>query len=759
MKDRINNHKAISHSWCKGFLIVFILFLSPQLCFSDDTNLLRDGQWINRIRKDHPRMFLNQDMLPSLRMEVKGRYRKLFEDMRTQVNALPVDAPVILKTELFTVLPNGKINFKKASQKGETLFKYNGSEQAVKAALLYLITQEKQYLEKAKNYLKLSNHVLKWTSEHNIWMDHTGNTRVNALTAYDWIYNDITPNERKEILMPMLAYITEAQPKGSFKFRRSMGGPTNGNYGELPLEWFAGLVAYEDGIDNTKAEGMLRRGAALFVDMMDHREKISAGSGLLSTATVSYSFGVYPYSTFNFLHTWKSAFNQDLSERWKQMLDYPNWFDWAAIKLTPDGNMLYHGIGDLAHANNLLGIAEMYTNLAQTIHFYGKNHPDKIARAYETQLRLPEKRRAVQQGQFPFLPFLLNNFDPAGAAKTKPAKVSSPRYFFNPSFGLLFMRSGIGETDTYASFRFGSSQVNHQHYDELSFVIYKHNFLALDAGSRTETAHHHNFAAQSVAHNTLLIHEPKELVPYFWRPWGFKPDGKTYYNHGGQLYKDRAKSIALQSTEDFIYAAGDATKSYAEVKSKAVTRQFVYLKPNLFVIYDRVTSVKDNQAKEFLLHFQNEPVKLDAETWRSDHEGRLFVRTLLPEKAAFNIVGGPGREFEASGRNWELPGGNDWEKQMKLTGKWRLEVSASTPNVHTAFLHVLQAGSGAEKQMIATKLRKSADCDIVEFTDLSGTRWELEFNRTGELGLKVKQVSSKGKVVFDAALPNVIEKK
>src|SRR5690606_8781523 len=171
--------------------------------------------------------------------------------------------------------------------------------------------------------------------------------RSNALTAYDWVCSELDTAQRKELLMPMLDYIAKSQPDGEYTFRRSKGGPQSGGYGERPLEWFAGLAGYGDGVDDARAEGMLKRGGKLYTDMMNYRENISAGSGLLAASTVTYSFSTYPYGTFHFLHTLRSAFNQDVTGRWKQMLDYPNWFDWAALKLYPDGDMLFHGIGDI----------------------------------------------------------------------------------------------------------------------------------------------------------------------------------------------------------------------------------------------------------------------------------------------------------------------------------------------------------------------------------------------------------------------------
>lgn len=747
----------------KSFLcgILGVLAVAVPVAAGDATGLLRGGQWMHRLRPNHPRLFLNADMLPALRERAATVAKADFDALKKEVDALPDDAPIIMETSLFDKLPDGRVKLHNPSQQGHTLFRYNGSDQAADAAMLYLLTGEKQYLAKAKAYLKLANYVLVWTANAGIWADLDGNTRIKSLAAWDWIYNDLTPEERRELLMPILDYITQSQPDGSYRFRRTIGSYIDGNYGETSLEWYAGIAAAGAGIDDKRAEKMLRRGAQLFVDMMDYRERTSGGTGLLSSITPGYSFGIYPYSTFHFFHTWKAAFGEDLSERWTQMCNYPVWFEWSAIRLDPSGKMLYWGIGDQEHRDNLFSCTAMYTHLAQTIHFYGASHPDKAELAYALMARLPESQRKVSVRfrnllpGYSFLPFLLTGFDPRRVAAADPAKIQYGPYFYAPSFGVLFMRSGTGENDTFASFRFGSANINHQHYDELSFIIYKRNFLALDAGSRCETAHHHMYAAQSVAHNTLLIHEEREEVPPFWKAWGYKPDGKTYYNHGGQNTMGKARALALRSTPDFIYAAGDATACYSAKKCRQAVRQFVWLKPDLFVIYDRVSSVRPDQKKEFLLHTQNRPAEIDARTRRAEHDGVLFIRTLLPEKAVLHQEGGPGREFFASGRNWEINDSPDWDKSYRLTGKWTLEISDANPRNRTEFLHVLQAALPGTEQMIETELFQEGGCDGVRLTDPAGTRWELRFNRNGNIGLHLRQTGADGKVIFDGALSGV----
>ncbi|MFD1628319.1 heparinase II/III domain-containing protein [Pseudopedobacter beijingensis] len=733
-----------------------LLILSALTLPAQQFDLLGNGAWLSKISKEHPRIFINKKTLIDIKAKVKQDLCSEYEKLKKEVDELPFDAPIVMNTDLYIQNADGSIKTHKVAEQGQKLFKYNGGDQAVKIALVYLISEDPKLAAKAVNYIKLANYVFQWTASKNIWVDLTGNVRINALTAYDWVCSTLSTAQRKDLLMPMLNYIEKSQPEGEYTFRRTIGGAIDGNYGETALQWFAGLAGYGDGVDDVRSEKMLKAGGELFVDMMNHRERISAGSGLLSSSTVSYSFFNYPYSSFNFFHTWNSAFGEDLTDKWKQMLDFPNWFDWAAIKLSSTGRMLFHGIGDIGHSDNQLRMDDLYTHMAQVAHFYGAKYPDKIGKAYSLQANLPADKRKVLDNLFPFLPFILTDFNSNKVRKMDALDYG--RYFYNSSFGLLLMRSGKGDKDTYASFRFGADQINHQHYDDLSFVIYKENFLALDAGSRTETDHHHNFAPQSVAHNTILIHEPHEPMPDFWKAWSYVPDGKTYYNHGGQNYKDKSLPLALQSTEDFIYAAADATKNYAALKSREVVRQFVFLKPNVFVIYDRVASVKQSQKKEFLLHFQEKPVVISTNQWKASHGGNLWVTTLLPEVPNYNLVGGPGREFEASGRNWELAGGADWDKTMKLTGKWRLEISDAKEADRSVFLHVLQASAANDSQQISQSVRKSGDLDIVSISDEQGNKWELSFNRTASVGLHLKMTDKLGKLKYNKTLENVIEK-
>ena len=722
-----------------------------------ESDLLTDGTWITRLRPQHPRLFLNEETLPAIRENVKGRFAERFQKLKEEVDKLPDDAPFIIKEGLHTVRPDGTFQLVRPALQGCSMVVYEGGRQAASIAFVYLMTGDEKYIPKAKAYMRLAPKVWEWAASGNIWADIYGASRINALTAWDWLYDKMTPQEREEIIVPMLEYITKTQPKGKYTFRRTIGGPMDGNYGETAIEWYAGLAAYRCGVRDELAEQMLRRGANLFVKMMDYRERVSSGSGLLAAITSGYTFGHYPYASLMFLYSWRAAFGEDLTDRWSQMADYPKWVDHALIQGQEPDVTFDYGIGDAQHRNNRvqLGVV-MASHMAHIIELYGDRYPEKAQRAYALMRRIPEKWRWVSSGTYPFWPYLAAKFDPTMIEKA-PEPPEEP-YYFVPSFGLLLMRSGTTPDDTYAAFRCGSRYGNHQHYDELSFVIYRKGFLALDSGSRTEADHHHGYTSQSVAHNTILIHQPQEALPSFWKAWSYKPDGKVWYNHGGQYRNNQGRTIALRHTDSYVYAAADATKDYASIKSKEVVRQFVWVRPGLFIIYDRVESYTSEQEKEFLLHTQNKPEPCEPGVLKMVRgDGQLFIRTLLPLNAKQGFVGGEGHEFEASGRNWELMPNETIGDVMKETGRWRLEVRSPAPIKRMNFLHVIEAEDSTTPKPVPAILTQEGDFDCVTIACRDGITRAISFVRAGNVQCRIVETDATGKVLSDNTLLKGIE--
>jgi heparin/heparan-sulfate lyase len=136
----------------------------------------------------------------------------------------------------------------------------------------------------------------------------------------------------------------------------------------------------------------------------------------------------------------------------------------------------------------------------------------------------------------------------------------------------------------------------------------------------------------------------------------------------------------------FTYAVGDATKSYSSAKLRLFLRHFLFLPPNLFVVFDQVTATDPGFRKAWLLHSVGEPQIANGVVTIADGPGRLVCRTVRPERAVITKVGGPGKECWVEGRNWP-PVEREW---TEAAGAWRTEVSPSLPAAEDLFLHVLE---------------------------------------------------------------------
>ena len=706
------------------------------------------------IRKDHPRLFINRDTLPAFVEYARTVCASDLAKLRREVDSYPDDPVPEFKTDIVR-MEDGKMIFLKLV--GDTYhvtqgMKRCGGIEAAECAILYRATGEKKYRDKALKYLGILNEFMAISERTRVKAEWYHINRFGGIFAYDWLYDALSPEERAAVLKPIYHHIEFMRTSG---VRQNRSGYNTGNYGEKGLWWYAGVAGLGDGIDDAEAEKLFRDGYLHNVKMMDYRDQVSAGTGLLTAITTAYCFGWYPHATNNFLHTLRSAAGVDGTKYWTQPKYYAHFIDFLTIPdpRSPTGLLMY-GWGDEFHVNNTCTAGSLYTHLAQILHFYGEN---PAARRIMAQLP-PEYARILGRKSYPFIPYVLTGFKP----KAKPA-ASGPEelaaYF--PSYGLMCVRSGTTPDATYASVKAGAKETGHQHFDENSFVIYKKGFQALDTGTRGEALHHWAYYPQTIAHNAILIRMPDEPLPNYWKPANVKPEhGKDLRNDGGQYKQGVAVPFGFDESAFHAATGADATACYVPAKCKEAIRHFVYIRPDYFVVYDRVTSVKPEQEKVFLWHTQNEPVRI-GNVWRGEAGGgALFVAPLLPAQAKSTAIGGPGREFWTNGRNF--PVGPKTQKQVAARGgkswlgNWRLEIAAPAEK-EVRFLTVMQAADKSVKQMVPAKLVQEGDEDGVRFTTAEGLDCTVKFRRTGRAGGNIK-IEKDGKTLLDRPLPGAPEK-
>lgn len=332
--------------------------------------------------------------------------------------------------------------------------------------------------------------------------------------------------------------------------------------------------------------------------------------------------------------------------------------------------------------------------------------------------------------------------------------------------GLVLARSswdwdsaGKSDAHTWLSFHCGDYFGDHTHFDINSFTISHGGELAIDAGrydddwgvdywkdtgdsSRIRLSQFFNYYQRTIAHNTILVKDPDEVI------------GLNLVNDGGQLQLLRVNDMrnvpedydqgnfpsedgigtcdwatnpgrwetgditAYKATADFMYVRGDGTKAYSPAKMKSFVRQMIYLQPDILVVMDRVVTTREQLKKTWLLHSVNEPVIHDGgkSFELTDKEGRLVCVPVLPRNLVVSKVGGPGNEFLVDSVHFKA-GMNSLIAPSEfhygeIAGAWRVEEQPGTPAKEDYFLNVLLISGKNSHEIPMVKVISENDTEI-----------------------------------------------
>ena len=652
-------------------------------------------EWVGKIREDHPRLFFNSEMWLEVRRRALGAEREWYHFIKGRVDSLA----------------------KRAGNKDALDVKEYGQE-AAWAAFVYRVTEEKRYLELAKKCLDASLRFYDECFNRRKSVNWYSTSRVHATLAWDWLYEALSESERRDYMSRLVRAIDRVLKARPTIYRENMSGYASGFYGVKNCLWFIGCTAFGTGIEEDKINEWLLWGRNENMKLLEHRRRACGDDGGGASATLGYVLGAYPWAEQNFFYTWLSSTGENIAPEWQHSAWLANYVIWNWIEA--DSGPSEFGYGDRPHTRNAMPTSQLYTHMANIQHLYEKRRPKEAALARYVQELVPRKRYNSSWFIYPFL-LTQQRWVPIKTRRWRglddvpeafaPEELPKARHFEN--MGQIIMRSGTGQGDTYCMFSCGGILEQHRHYDALNFVIYHKGFLALDSGTRYKEfdngEHLANYYAQTVAHNCIVVHQKGEPPARYW-------GGTVVGNHGGQHRQLGSVVKAFETSDDYVYVAGDATTCYQHglvkragqpdlgEKCKLVTRQMVFMMPNHFVIFDRVVSTNAGYHKDWLIHTAHEP-KMTGTTIKADHgEGRMFCRTMLPVDAVLKAVGGPGKEFRAAGKNWDIVREGLSDENLALMGQWRVEVTPGSARQKDIFLHVIQVAGQDLEQMDEAEL-------------------------------------------------------
>ena len=295
--------------------------------------------------------------------------------------------------------------------------------------------------------------------------------------------------------------------------------------------------------------------------------------------------------------------------------------------------------------------------------------------------------------------------------------------------GQTFFRSGSGDGDTYALFTAGGTLTQHRHFDANSFVIFKRGFLALDSGTRPQPGQHlSHYYSRTVAHNAILIHMPGELDAFLL---GRRPRPRRRETAVPQRRRPAFRRPARRSWPSRrgpTTPTWQATPPPPTIPISASSRSASSCSSRPITSSSSIASIPPIR-KPGCCTRPRSPPSAGASFTAAHEQGRLACRTLLPEKAKLEKIGGPGRQFWSGGRNWPLPKDYAYPGTTPLFGQWRVEVATDG----AFFLHVLDA---AGRPIAATLVRREKQIGARVRTGAG--EWEVLFGTEGPPSAQVR---------------------
>jgi hypothetical protein len=270
----------------------------------------------------------------------------------------------------------------------------------------------------------------------------------------------------------------------------------------------------------------------------------------------------------------------------------------------------------------------------------------------------------------------------------------------SPGPGYVYARSSWDDDAAWFFFKCGDRYTAHQHLDVGHFLIYKHAELAGDGGHYDSfgSPHDVNYHLRTIAHNTILVHDPRETWPAIRGGTVTGNDGGQHHqwpHHNGavsdpqQWQRDRQRYeigqlLAFEDRGDCLYVAGDATRAYSPEKLEWFTRQIIFLRPGTFLVFDRVKAKDARMKKTWLLQAMEVPEGEAPHLSVTNGPGRLFLQTVLPRAVQTRLCSGDDL-YSYGGQHY--PPSRDTGPAPKC----RIEISPSEPAETDYFLHVLTA--------------------------------------------------------------------
>ncbi|NLY75514.1 MAG: DUF4962 domain-containing protein [Firmicutes bacterium] len=649
------------------FWLIFLLTCGPAFAeaANDQTLVKKRIAFFNQyVPQEHPRLLVLNDELPEFREFVKSlRLQKEYAPILKNSFAEPGDATPPPEP----AAPGKEKNAARTAiwrQGYQTAF-YTGIK-SQQYALSYLVFNDEKYGREAAHWLI---HLSQWDINGGIDPKKNDEAFIQSLRpmlfAYDWAYQALTPDEKKQLLKAFELRLKILYRLITAKFSLTKPTPPDNSLSH-PMRFIstlglAGLALYHE---LPEAPTYLAWAYEYYLRQFPVWGGEDGGwsEGLNYWATAANQH-------FLFLDAMKALGLQEIFA--KKFFQNTAYFGLYNLQPYPASSF-----GDLCN------IIAPNTNIGLIFEKYALIYQDPYLLRY---CRILNQNYPAKLSYYEFSCFdsIFHLYRKSKSALVPGDLAELPRSRFFKDIGWVAFHSELGDKEKDVMFALKSSpygSASHSFSDQNSFVVNAFGEpLAISSGYRewSGSPHHLGWTRTTNSKNAITL------------------------NGKGQPIKDPTATGAITrffTGANFDFTTGDAAGAYYNLNVTKMLRHVLFVNRRYFFILDEVEA-KRATSHQWLLHAKN-AMKLNPEEGEVLIEkgaANLLVRFLLPAPADLKF---------SQTNEFTVPVHPDYAKKMK--NEWHFTADAFNPQKSRAFLTWLypypdhRTGSTPEVQPLKT---------------------------------------------------------
>jgi hypothetical protein len=277
-----------------------------------------------------------------------------------------------------------------------------------------------------------------------------------------------------------------------------------------------------------------------------------------------------------------------------------------------------------------------------------------------------------------------------------PAVPSSSFLAGRSTSGHFLARSDWTDDATIVTLRATDHFGDHHHYDQGSFIIYRHGLLAVDPPVYRQVR---GPQQPTEVHNTLLLGGQGQRPA---RGQWFRTVEEFQKNLTAGRQLETGDLLFAKDSGNWAAAAAQFAQAYSPTQVQSCVRQILFVRPNRIVVVDQLTAPANQSLPEvqWLLQLPKAPITDAAGFWATNGKSWIRCQALLPEQTTPTVEATAVNTQRAS---WHYRGGSS----MQLVHF--IDVGDGSPSATKIEAKAADSAQGIEVQIDRQKFRFAAE--------------------------------------------------